>query len=325
MATSADRLSELISTTLDNYVSSTLEDNIFDALPLFFWMNDRGAGVKQHQDGGNNIIVPLMYAQNSTAQSYSGYDLLDVTPQTGFGNATYAWKQYAVSITIDRLSERKNSGKSQVINLLKSKIMQSEMSLKDLFSRHLFAAAAGNNITGLPDIVDPSPSTGTVGGIDASTETWWRNYQRSGAQSAAAFDSLLEDMRITYNTCSKGSSKDHPDLYLTDQTVYEGFEGLMTVDINYNVALIDTKLAEVGFENYKFKGARLMWDGDCTASAMYVLNSKYLKLYVDTQTDFISTPFLRPANQDAKTAQILWMGQLTTSNRSKHGVITAIT
>lgn len=318
----SDRTDELISTTLDNYVSSTLEDNIFYSIPLFYWMDKRGDGIKETQDGGNNIIVPLMYGKNSTAASYSGYDLLDTTPQTGIGNATYSWKQYSVSVTLDRLSERKNSGSSQVVKLLKSKIIQAEMSLKDLFGEDLFAAQSGNTILGLQNIVDPTPATGTVGGLNAATYSWWRNYQATGAKTTTIYDNLLGAMRTQYNTQSKGSAGDHPDLYMTGQTTFEGFESLLTTDINYNVGMIDTKLAEVDFEAYKFKGARVMWDSYCTSAYMYCLNSKYLKLYVDTKTDFISTPFIRPANQDARTAQILWMGELTTSNRSKHGILT---
>ena len=318
----ADRTDELISTTLDNYVSSTLENNIFNSIPLFYWMDKRGDGIKETQDGGNNIIVPLMYGKNSTAAAYSGYDLLDTTPQSGIGNATYDWKQYSVSVTIDRRSERKNSGSSQVVKLLKSKIMQAEMSLKDMFGEDVFAAQTGDKIVGLQNIVDPTPATGTVGGLNAATYSWWRNYQATGAKTTTIYDNLLSAMRLQYNTQSKGSAGDHPDLYMTDQTTYEGFESLLTTDINYNVGMVDAKLAEVGFEAYKFKGARVMWDNYCTSGYMYCLNSKYLKLYVDTKTDFISTPFIRPANQDARTAQILWMGELTTSNRSKHGILT---
>jgi hypothetical protein len=322
----SDRFDELLTTTLKNYVSTQLEDNIFDDMPLLYWMDKRGDGRKETQDGGESIIVPLMYGKNSTAKSYSGYDILDTTPQEGIGNATYAWKQYAASITIDRLSERKNSGKHQIINLLQAKVKQAEMSLRDEMSEDLFGDGTGNeskDVLGLSAIVDSTPATGTVGGIDAASYPWWRNYQTAGTKTSTDYDNLMSKMRTAYNTVSKG--KEHPDFIITTQTVYEGYEGLLTTDINYNVAMTDTKLVDVGFENYKFKGARIVFDSDCTASAMYILNSKYLKLYVDTQTDFITTDFVRPANQDAKTAQILWMGQLCCSNRSRHAVITAIT
>jgi len=323
----SNRFDELISTTLKNYVSTTLEDNIFNQMVLFRWMNEKG-GCKELQDGGEKILVPLLYGKNSTAGSYSGYDLLDTTPQTGEANASYGWKQESVSITIDRRSERINSGKHAIVKLLKAKIMQAEMSLYDEFAKQAYLDGTGNknkDLLGLAAIVDPAPATGTVGGINAANYSWWRNYQVEGTKTSTAFDNLLARMRTAYNTQSKGSAGDHPDLYITSQTVYEGWEGLLTVDINFNVAMVDAKLAEMGFENYKFKGARLVWDSYVTSDIMYVLNSKYLKLFVDTQTDFITTPFIRPGNQDARTSQILWMGELCCSNRSKNGVITEIT
>ena len=323
----SDRFDELISTTLKNYVSNTLEDQIFNQMVLFRWLNEKG-GCKELQDGGEKIQVPLLYGKNSTASSYKGYDVLDTTPQTGIANAFYDWKHESVSITIDRRSERINSGKHAIVKLLKAKIIQAEMSLYDLFAEQLYLDGTGNenkDLLGFAAIASSTPATGIVGGINAADHSWWRNYQVSGANSSTAFDNLHKRMRTAYNTQSKGSAGDHPDLYIASQTVYEGFEGLLTVDINYNVAMVDTKLAEMGFENYKFKGARVVWDSYITSDIMYVLNSKYLKLYVDTQTDFINTPFIRPGNQDARTSQILWMGELCCSNRSKNGVITDIT
>lgn len=320
----SDRFDELISTTLNNYVSTTLEDNIFNQMVLFKWMNDKG-GLKEYQDGGNKIIVPLLMGKNSTAKSYSGYDIIDTTPQEGIANAAYDWKQEAVSITIDRRSERINSGKHAVINLLKSKIMQAELSLQDMFNKQLFGDGTGNegkDLLGLAAIVDATPSTGIVGGIDAATYSFWRNYQ--GTSSGSSFSLLFKSMRTAYNTQSAGSAGDHPDLFLTSQTVYEGFEGLLVTSVNYNVGMVDAKLADIGFENYKFKGARVVWDSYCPSDSMYVLNSKYLKLYVDTKTDFINTPFITPGNQDARTARIQWMGEFCCSNRSKQGVITSI-
>lgn len=58
---------------------------------------------------------------------------------------------------------------------------------------------------------------------------------------------------------------------------------------------------------------------------MLFLNLDFLELVIDSQTDFITTPFVRPENQDAKVAQILFMGNLTCSNRRKQGMIYGIT
>lgn len=69
----------LLSTTLDAYISGgSLVDNIFkdSAFLAFMRMSD---GII-HQDGGERIRIPLMYGDNSTVKSYSGYETLDTTP-----------------------------------------------------------------------------------------------------------------------------------------------------------------------------------------------------------------------------------------------------
>jgi hypothetical protein len=51
-----------------------------------------------------------------------------------------------------------------------------------------------------------------------------------------------------------------------------------------------------------------------------MLNTKFWGVRVDKETNFAPTPFIKPENQDAKTAHILWLGALGVSNRRKQGV-----
>lgn len=69
----------------------------------------------------------------------------------------------------------------------------------------------------------------------------------------------------------------------------------------------------------------LGWDEQCNAGALYMLNSRYLKFTVDKETEFVSTDFIRPENQDAKTSQILLMANMTQSNSARQGVADGIT
>ena len=312
----------LLSTTLDNY-RKTIEDNIFNATPLLYWLKQKNR--KTVLNGGAKIIIPLMYEKNSTVKSYSGYDPLDVTPQEGISAAEYEWKQIAGSITVSRSEERKNSGESQVINLLDSKIRQAELSLEDTLSTMLFSDGTGNggkDLMGLAALLKDTPTTGSVGGISRATNTWWRNQYTTGTKTTTAYDNLLAAMRTVYNRSSKGS--DHPDLILSDRDTFEGYESLLVTNERFQ----DQKTGDAGFENLKFKGATVLWDPACPGSTsdgrMYFLNSKYLSWVVDEQTDFTITPFVRPKDQDAKTAQILFMGNFVASNLQRQGVITAI-
>ena len=164
----------LLSTTLQNY-QPTLVDNIFKDLVLLNHLNSRGR--VQVEEGGTSIVEPLMYAVNNTVGSYSGYDAIDLTPQDGITAAEYQWKQMAASIAISGIEESKNRGTEAIIKLLNAKIMQAEESLKSSLNTMLYSNGAGNggkDFNGLGNIV--ATVNNTVGGIDASSNTWWNPY-----------------------------------------------------------------------------------------------------------------------------------------------------
>jgi hypothetical protein len=64
-----------------------LADNIFNSIPFYWWIQNKGA--KELVDGGESIVVPLLYAVNSTVAAYSGYELINTTPQEGITSAKY--------------------------------------------------------------------------------------------------------------------------------------------------------------------------------------------------------------------------------------------
>lgn len=324
--TATDRFDEIFSTSLLNY-KKDLADNIFDAYPLFDYMTIKGKDRLQLEDSAADIILPLLYGKNTTVKSYSGYDPINTTPQEGVGNAKYPMKQVVGVVTIDRFTERQNATKVQMINLFDTKMKQLQMSFNDAISAMLFSDGTGNeskDITGLKALISATPTTGTVGGIDASTRAFWRNYQVSGTMTTTAFDNLLKRLRTAYNTCSRGR-KDHIDFIIFDQTDYEAYEGLMTATINFNVGQTNLSDGDLGFENLKYKGAVTTFDKDCTAGYAYLINTDYIKFHADSQTFFEPMPFVRASNQDARTSMVLLYGELCTSNRSLLGVITAIT
>jgi hypothetical protein len=132
----------LLSTTLANY-RDQLTDNIFTARPLTYFLQDKGR--IRMLNGGTKIVEPLIYGQNTTVASYSGYDTISLTAQTGITAAEYDWKQYAASIAISGIEEAKNNGEQEIINLLEAKIMQAEESMREGFNTMFFADGTGNS------------------------------------------------------------------------------------------------------------------------------------------------------------------------------------
>ena len=308
---------QILSTTLKNYVPK-LTDNIFSARPLFYALTN-GQTVRR-VSGGAKIVVPIIYGKNSTAASYSGSDTISTDAQDGITAAEYDWKQYAVTVTITGIEEAKNNGEAAIIDLLEGKIMQAEETVIENMNTMFYSNGAGKDWLGLDAIVGTSndgASGAQIGGIDASDSdnSWWRS---SATNVGGAL--TLAGMSTMYNNVSVGN--DQPTMIISDQDEYEKYESLLQPQLRYT----DATVADAGFQNLLFKGAPCTYDGDSNlAGKMYFLNTKYIRLVAHSDVWFKPTPFVRPTNQDARYAQILCYGNLTTSNRARQGVLTGLT
>lgn len=301
-------LGVIASTTLRNY-RTELVDNIFKSSALWYLLKDK----VRIEDGGENIVVPLMYGKNTTAGSYADYDLLDTTPQTGIDAAQFNWKQLSVSISISGAEERKNNGRSRVINLLEGKIKQAEMSIVETANQQSWSDGTGNAGKDLTGLTAMLISTGTYGGISRSTYSFWAA-KDSGSTAIMTIDLI----RSRYNDCSKGGS-DTPDLLVSTQALFEMYEGLLQTKQTYEMVKNrpEKVLGDAGFEVIKFKGSGWTWDEQATTASgtnggyVNYINSRHVTLVAHTDANFETTDFVKPENQDAKVAQVLFMGNLT--------------
>lgn len=306
-----------------------IADQIFKAnnTAAFFLASGR----VQREDGGKWIEEPLLYSKNDTVQPYVGYEPLTVQPTEELTMARFNWRQVAGSVVISGLEELQNAGRAQVFNMLKQKIMVLEMSMKEYFDEKIHAATATKDLTrdflGLAEIIEnqAGASQGSLGGIDRGTYTWWRNqrqlatdYSFLGATNAWSARAMTKAMINFMNTCSKNHGT-KTKLLLTTQALYENFEYE-----NHDLLRLqssDRNMLDVGFDNYRFKGATMMWNENAPANLMYFINPEYMRFVIHSRRNFVMTPFAKPINQDAKTAQMLWAGNMTCGNNRFQGVL----
>lgn len=349
-----DDFDAVLSSTL-RAMQPRLRDNITRGNQLLALLELKGR--IRSVDGGERIQVPLMHAQNSTADIYSGYGQLDTSPQDGITSAFYTWAQLSVSIAISRKEERQNSGKARILNLLESKTMQAEASIRQLLNNCIvsgkISSGASSNLgqfvarTGTLDtsaegplpltaLIDSTPSRSVaIGNINGGTYSFWRNTATDSA--ATTFAGYKQDLNKMYDDCSKGVGGT-PDILLGDQIAWEQYWNSLQTQERF----VDPKVLDVlgGRDALKFRGAAFIWDeivpdvktnadvvdavGTVSLSTVYFINRETMEWVTDVGTDFITTPFVRPENQDAKVAQILWMGAMGINNRRKNGVLMGI-
>lgn len=357
-STLTDAYGALLTTTL-RAVEPVLRDNVTKSNKTLAWLEMKGR--MKAQDGGERVRVPLMYGLNTTADVYSGYGLLDTTPQDGITSAFYTWAQLSSSITISRLEERQNSGKSAALNLLEVKTTQTMNSLKQLVNNSLVAgrittgasAALGQfdarvgrmdsgakSLLPLSALIDGNPtrSRTDIGNINPNTYTFWGNFAQDFA-AVTTFAGYKFNLTHLYNNASRGVMG-APDLLLGSQVAWEQYWNALNVNERYLITNQRTVDILGGSSALAFRDAAFVWDevtpdigtngstvdslglsgGDIQKDTVFMINSESFEWVYDSETNFITTPMVRPENQDARTGQILFMGIIGVNNRRKNGV-----
>lgn len=314
---------ELVSTTFRKH-RKDITDNVSKNNALLRRIYDKKQVRKE--DGGLSIVTPLDYAENATYQRYSGYDVLNIGASDVISAAEYQWRQIAINVTASGLELRTNAGDSRIINLVKSRVKNAIRTFKNNFSADMYSdGTLANQVNGLQAIV-ANAGTGTIGGIDSSTWTFWRNKVQSAAaplQGGAAITpgpTTMESLMLPlWLALTRGD--DQPDLIVMDNNYFTLFEQSQLSLKRYT----DETKANAGFVSLKYKNADVIFDGGSgiPTNSGYFLNTDYLELVVHKDADMAVMDELRPTNQDAAVVPVLWMGNLTCSNRSLQGVMKA--
>lgn len=328
MASPNATFTEMVTTTLREH-RTTLADNVSNHNALLARMKKRGN--TRVIDGGYEIVEPLDYAENSTYQRYSGYDVLNVSASDVLSAAKYDWKQAAVHVTASGLELRQNSGKNQLINLASARLKNAMRTFANNYSSDIYSdGTASNQVNGLQALVADA-GTGTVGGINSTTYTFWQNAVQSAASpiqgggaitpSSSTIQSLMLPLWLRL---SRGTDK--PDLITADSTYFTYYEESLTDLKRYH----DEASATGGFMSLKYKSADVVydsdggqWDSGHPSAHMYFLNTNYLKCAVHRDANMTEVPEQRAVNQDAVVIPIIWQGNLCTSNRALQGVLKA--
>lgn len=309
-----NNVTTLLTTTVENR-RGEIQDNIFNDLPTIAYLKDKK---KVRVDGGASIIQHLMYAKNTTAAFYNGYDIIDTTPQEGFTAAQFKWKEAATSISVSNREESiQNTGKSEVFNIVNAKMNQAEMSMKDVLNTALYnAAPAATALTSLAILID---NTSTIGDVNSTTNSWWQSLITSSGSFAAQGRT---DMLTTWNTLvTRGGGQNPVDMIMTTPTIHGYYEGSLVPQIRYEY----TKTGNSSFPDLMFKTSAVKFDTACNSGTMYFLNSEFMELIVNSNNDFKMTEFVKPSNQTAKVAQLVVALELVTNNRRRLAKMTGIT
>lgn len=310
---------ELATVTLNNY-SRTIADNVSKHNPLLLRLMQRGNNVPVM--GGDKILQNLDVSENGTFTWYSGAETLSVSASEVLSVASFDWKQANVNVVINGLERIKNAGREQKFDLLKARIANAERTIKNSVAAALFYSNTENGgkaIGGLQHLVPDLPTSGVVGGIDASAYPFWQSkvYDFSVQGVTASKDTIVPAMNYIHLQTHRGT--DEIDMWIAGATYFGYFETKMQEQQRFTTA----DNGNAGFPSYKYKKADVFYDSNCSATRMYGLNTNFIHFRPSSERNFVTDDQKAPVNQDALVIPLYWAGNMTVSNRALQGVICA--
>lgn len=294
-------------------------DVVFHKDPFGFWLSSQGR--MWGLDGGTDILIDLEVGENNSVKSFGSGATFSKENTEILSQARYPWKQIGGSLTRDGLDDAKNTGVNMIRNLVNVHLNNLEKTLRKQLSRQLVGDGTGNgglDIDGIQSLINPT-GIGTVGGINSTTYSWWRNQVVSAAgRSMSVY--LLADLRTLYLNIG-ADEMEFPDFHITTQSVYQYYDD----ECLEQKQIVNQTMADAEFEHLIYCGKPVVYSSQVPAGYWYMINSEYIKFAYNKNMNFKATDWKVEANGLDRMMQITTMCNLVSTNRMKSGVVTGLT
>lgn len=295
-------------------------DEVFDGISTnnsLVWMLRQSGNIKV-TEGGRTFTHPLMYALNTSfaARAHDG-TITTPDPQT-HTHSSWAINTISGSITLFKLHQAMNQGKSVILKYLEEKKQSAITSMTEVLGDELVdGTGTAPSWDSLETIINTTNTT-TVGDI-AGSDASWQNYSAAIGGAFNTSNNGITAFDLAVRSCTFGAKS--PRAIFTTSTVY----GLYYISQAGNIRYYNEELADAHFEHLNFGRRPVLWDDNIDAGRAYFVDTDSLWLQVLKQGNLVTTEFMETTNQLSSTALMYIFGNLTTGSRRTQGVVTGIT
>lgn len=303
-------------------VEKSLKDGVFNSAAGFrnFYKS------REKLDGGTKISTPVIIsgaADDTTGGWYFGAETLQEAERDDVTRAESAWKQVFETVLVSQADINMNSGKSQILRLLSSKVDIAEKRMKGRLAKSVFGSGANaKEFVGLQSIIAASGdyaglSVGDI--IDEDGNNAWVAYVKT---SAGTLTEAL--MQLTLGKATQ--DEDRPHMALMKQNAYNEVWGLLKE--HQRILADDSSFSGAGHDQKKvlvYNGIPHFIDSHMKDGSIYYINTDYTKLVVHANEDMKAQSFKQLEDVNAVKERMLLMGNLHCSLRNRNSELAGIT
>lgn len=337
-------LAELSKVSLDEYLRNEPVDNIGTEHPL---LKRLMAKQKRFLGARLNVVENVRKGYGSNFGWAYGEAPVVFNKRNTTEHAAFPWKRCVDALYLDydrlygngievREGDRgayklEQNEKVQLVNLLNEQNTSLRLGFEEKLDidLHRDGTSSADAVPGLDALISTTPAVGTVGGIDAATQTYWRNFAQTGI-STATKGNLAEVMEAGHRACIRNGGT--PDFYLAGSDFIDAYRGELTITNNAESG--SAKKVDVGVgtgvsTGLYFKGAEILWDPTFSEldaldtptvpweKRCYMLNTRHLT-YRNDGMDIVQPT--RPHDILALYLMVKLRVVLSTNRRNAHAV-----
>jgi len=302
----------------NDFVVPEVVDNVYNGVPFLHRLTKNN---RKMISAADQIRVPIIFQQTGQAGGFDGTGPLPTTMNDVITAADFDWVTYQAPVVFSRREEAQNRGKEGIVKLVDTLKQNASLDAMNSVGGDTIigndTASSTQELDGLELMVDDDDTPKAYGGILTTDFSGWKADDDATVTATSLLDFQQAIGAVTFGA-------DRPSLILCTQKIFDKTWSLLQANERYQ----DVDEASAGFMNLLISGIPMLVDRNVPAASgtshtYYVLNEKYITLYVHSDYDFAPRPFQEAEDQWSAISHLIWMGQLTSNNRRMHARRTA--
>lgn len=335
--------------SIDFYLKNDPIDQINVERPL---IKKLMSGKSEYTGGLQYVVEQLRFSNDSNFQPYFGDSQVSYNRKRTLQQAKFSWgnwhdgfglnedelRQNGIRISEDMGTTATADEKVNLTNLLKENNETLKLGFQENFDLmlHRDGSQSALDIPGLDSLISLTPSaSATIGTLNQSTYTWWRNYAATGITSTTV-DLLVNNMEVAWRECMRYGGN-QPDFILVGSAFLDAYRRYSSVSVNRQIHnggnLKGGVSIDAGTTGIYFKGVELVWDpvfdildtldAPVTpwAKRCYFINTKFLKLRPIKGSWMVARKPPRIYDRYVQYWALTASAALTTNKRNAHAVL----
>lgn len=266
---------------------------------------------------GKSFIIPFdrYDSTNDNVQTFTGWDLIDSTPQPDVDGLTYNLKNYVSSFSISYTDELHNhESTDKLFDLHSERAAQAHDRLENKIAIDMMnGGASGKGVIGLATFISTSPTSGTNGGV-ARTEAFNQNKAKKSSSDfsgAATKDTIINHIN---KTMVDVLNRDSNFMFVAGGNAYT----LLHSAIEPRAMMTSASEGFVGFKGFDYAfgavNARVVFAGGVggviDADSIYMINPKSVHARYHPKSNFTRHTPVNYQNQMGTTSRLTWSASI---------------